>query len=512
MGAPVPNSAVFKGPFKPMRFEATVEDCIVSQGEIPTDLYGGLYRVGPTWKRPTRQGTQGLLNMDGMVQGLVFDNGRADFRNRWIRTPKYRLEEKYGKGMFEWSDGDWTDWRNFGWGDVKRTPENQGVPQGTNNVNTFPFAGEVLASGEQGGPPIALDPITLETKGIVRWSNQLSHGIYQPAGRANGNGDGVIPTDRDPDAAFAAHPKWDHETGELFGFAFSDEVPYVTIHIVSPEGKVTSKPLHDAPFHCNAHDIWVTPEHIVVPFQPFTSTPKRIARGLGIFGWETDLPITLALIPRAGFPDSETRWIECDIEPEYVMHTLSCNVEAGKLTLDAPIFNRPPFPFESDFNEGDDVALFFSIAKSTLGRWTVDLETGKTKTERLDDRPAELPKVDERFYGRGYRFGFMIAGESRGDGMRMKDLLVRDMKTGKQQEYRIRHDTPAAVLEASFAPRKVDSPEGDGYIIVPVSKWAQELSEFLIFDTEDITQGPVATVELPFRMGWTPHGHYMDFR
>ena len=35
MGAPVPNDARFKGPFKPMRFEATVEDCIVSQGEIP---------------------------------------------------------------------------------------------------------------------------------------------------------------------------------------------------------------------------------------------------------------------------------------------------------------------------------------------------------------------------------------------------------------------------------------------------------------------------------------------
>jgi carotenoid cleavage dioxygenase len=512
MGAPVPNDARFKGPFKPMRFEATVEDCIVSQGEIPTDLHGGLYRVGPTWKRPTRQGTQGLLNMDGMVQALVFDNGRADFRNRWIRTPKYLLEEKYGQGMFEWSDGEWRDWRNFGWGQVKRTAENLGVPQGTNNINTFPFAGEVLASGEQGGPPVALDPITLETKGVVRWSGQLSHGIHASAGHINGNADGVFPSDADPDAVFTAHPKWDHDSGELFGFAFNDEEPYVTIHVVSPEGNVTSKPLFDAPYHCNAHDIWVTPDHIVVPFQPFTSSPKRIERGLGIFGWETELPITLALVPRAGFPDAPTRWIECDIEPEYVMHTLSCNVENGTLTLDAPIFDRPPFPFETDFKEGDDVALFFSLAKSTLGRWTVDLETGRTKTERLDDRPAELPKVDERFYGRGYTFGFLIAGDPKGKGMSMKDLVVRNMKTGAQQEYRIRHDTPAAVLEASFAPRQVDSPEADGYIIVPVSRWSESRGEFLIFDTADITQGPIATIDLPFHMGWTPHGHYMDFR
>jgi carotenoid cleavage dioxygenase len=512
MGAPVPNDARLKGPFKPMRFEATVEDCIVSHGEIPKDLHGGLYRVGPTWKRPTRQGTTGLLSMDGMVQGLVLDNGRADFRNRWVRTPKYLLEEKYGKGMFEWSDGEWADWRNFGWGNVKRNEFNCGVSQGTNNVNTFPFAGEVLASGEQGGPPVALDPITLETKGVVRWSAQLSHGMHAPAGRANGNGDGIVDPNSDPDAVFAAHPKWDHESGELFGFAWSDTEPYATIHVVSPDGRVTSKQLWDAPFHTNAHDIWLTPDHIVMPFQPFISTTKRIEQGLGVFGWDTELPITIGLIPRDGFPNAPVRWIECDIEPEYVMHTLSANVENGKLTLDAPIFNRPPFPFEDDFKEGDDVALFFSLAKSTLGRWTIDLETGKGTSERLDDRPAELPKVDERFYGKGYSFGFMIAGDPKGKGMSMKDLVVRNMKTGDQQAYRIRHDTPAAVLEASFAPRAVDSPEGDGYIIVPVSKWAQDLSEFLIFDTHDITQGPIATIDIPFHMGWTPHGHYMDFR
>jgi carotenoid cleavage dioxygenase len=442
----------------------------------------------------------------------VFQNGRADFRNRWIRTPKYLLEEKYGHGMFEWSDGEWQDWRNFGWGNVKRDDHNTGVSQGTASINTFPFAGEVLASGEQGGPPIALDPITLETKGVVRWSRHLAHGMHNPAGEPNENTAGVVYPGADPDAVFAPHPKWAHETGELFGLAWSDEQPYVTVHIVAPDGRVTSKALWDAPFSCDAHDIWLTPDHIVVPFQPFIATTKRNRDGLGVFGWDTELPTMIGLIPRQGFPDAPVRWIELDIEPEYVMHTLSCNAQDGKLTLDAPIFNRPPFPFEFDFQEGDDVALFFSIAKSTLGRWTVDLETGKSTTERLDDRPAELPKVDERFFGKGYKFGFLIAGDPKGEGMKMKDLLARNMETGKEQVYRIRHDTPAAVLEATFAPRRPNSPEGDGYIIVPVSKWAADLSEFLIFDTEDITQGPVATIDIPFHMGWTPHGHYMDFR
>jgi carotenoid cleavage dioxygenase-like enzyme len=512
MGAPIPADPRLRGAFAPMRFEATVEDCIVTQGEIPRELCGGLYRVGPTWKRPTRQGTLGLLAMDGMVQGLVFEDGKATFRNRWVRTPKYLLEEKHGEGMFEWTDGQWDDWRNMGWGDVKRNERNRGIPQGTNNVNSFPFAGEVLASGEQGGPPVALDPITLETKGIVRWSNQLGRGFHESAGRANGNGDGVIRPDDNPDAVFAAHPKWDSATGELFGYIYSDEQPWVTVHVVAPNGQVRSRSLWDAPYSSVAHDIWLTPKWIVLAFQPFVASPDRNARGLGVFGWNAELPIVIALVPRDDLENGPVRYIEAGIEPEYVMHTLQANVVGNLLTLDAPIFDRPPFPFEFDFEPGQQPSLFFNIARSSLGRWSVDLETGKVQSERLSERPAELPKVDERHYGRGYNWGYMIAGDPKGDGMQMKDLLVYDVTRGTEDTFRIRHDRPAAVLEASFAARTPDSPEGDGFLIVPVSRWVEGLGEFLIFDTHDITKGPVCTIELPFRMGWTPHGHYMDFR
>jgi carotenoid cleavage dioxygenase-like enzyme len=498
MSYPLPTEARLKGPFQPMRFEATVEECIVTHGEIPKDLTGGFYRVGPTWKRPTRQGTNGLLGMDGMVQALVLENGRADFRNRWIRTPKYMLEEEHGRGMFEWTDGNWHDWRTYGYGDVQRDCYTTGVPQGTNNVNIFPFAGEVVTSGEQGGPPIALDPITLETKGIVNWSPRLSPGIHAPAGYG--------------DNSFTAHPKWDHDTGILYGWSYRDTAPYVTVHVVHLDGGVETRELRDAPYNAVAHDIWLTPEWMVMPFQPMLIDKKRITKQeLSAFGWDPELPIVLALIPRHD-ADAPVRYITTGLEPQYVMHTLSANLIGDVLTLDGPIFNRPPFPFEQDFAAGDDVALFFSIAKSALGRWTVDLLTGSVKAEMLSDRPSELPKVDERFYGKGYRFGYQVGGEVKRTGMKMNSLVITDMQTMSDQVYQIRGDEPAAVLEATFAPRRKDSSEGDGYIIVPVSWWAEKRGEYQIFDTDDVTQGPICRIELPFMMGWTPHGHWMDFR
>jgi len=497
VGYPIPKDNRLKGPFQPMRFEATVNECIVTHGEIPKDLAGGFYRTGPTWKRPTRQGTNGILAMDGMVQGLVLENGRADFRNRWIRTPKYVLEESHGKGMFTWSDGDWQDWRCFGLGDVQRDAYTRGVPQGTNSVNIFPFQGMMLATADSVGAPIAIDPITLDTVGIVAWSSKLSAGLHEKAAFGDGG--------------FTAHPKWDPDTGVLYGWAYRDTAPYVTLHFVHPDGTVDSRDLWDAPYNAVAHDIWLTKDHLVMPFQPFIVDKARIAKGTGVYEWNPELPIVLALIPRHDI-NGEIRYVRMDIEPQYVMHTMSGNVSGSTLTLDGPIFNRPPFPFEQDFAKGDDVALFFSIAKSQLGRWTVDLESGATRSETLSDRPSELPKVDERFYGKGYRWGYQVGGRVKRDGMSMNSLVVTDMMTLSDQEYQIRHDQPAAVLEATFAPRHVDSPEGDGYLIVPVSWWAENRGEYLIFDTHDITQGPITRIELPFRLGWTAHGHWMDFR
>jgi carotenoid cleavage dioxygenase-like enzyme len=103
-----------RGPFKPMRSEATVEDCIVTHGEIPADLNGGFYRNGPTWRRPSRQGLDAAFAMDGMVQALILTGGRAHFRNRWVRAPKYLAEERAGRALFEWSDGVFGDCRSWG--------------------------------------------------------------------------------------------------------------------------------------------------------------------------------------------------------------------------------------------------------------------------------------------------------------------------------------------------------------------------------------------------------------
>ena len=45
-----------------------------------------------------------------------------------------------------------------------------------------------------------IDPITLETKGIVDWAPALSRGVHDRSAFGDG--------------AFCAHPKWDEDTGD----------------------------------------------------------------------------------------------------------------------------------------------------------------------------------------------------------------------------------------------------------------------------------------------------------
>ena len=475
-----------------MRVEATVDDCMIVGERLPAEMNGGFYRNGPEWRRSSKQRQTGLYSVDGMVQGLVIRDGRAHFRNRWVRTPKFVAEEQAGRGLFEWTDGEFRDYRTWAIGDVIRDDLAAGVPYGTNYVNVVPFAGEVLAIGEMGAPPCVLDPLTLETRGLVPWSTALPAGLVAPAA----------------DGAFTAHPKWDPDTGELFGWSFRDERPFVTLHWVATDGTVRSRDLDDAPYNSLVHDMWLTDRYVVLPFQPLIISRARINAGLSGFGWDPELPIVLALVPR-GDIHGEVRWITADVETQYLMHTMSANHDGDLLVLDGPIFEEPPFPFENRHDPGDPFPDFWTLSPGRTGRWTIDLVTETVKSEVVGDVPVEFPKVDERFYGRPYQWGFFLAGVER--GMKFDTLVRRNVRTGAEDSYRIVTDAPLALAEPTFVPRRPGAPEGDGYLIVPTSNRLNNQAEFLLFDTEDISAGPRTRIQIPFALGWTPHGHWMSF-
>ena len=65
---------------------------------MPRELNGTLYRNGPNpqFEAPGAHWFVG----DGMLHAFHLEQGRASYRNRWVRTPKWQAEHDAGRALF----------------------------------------------------------------------------------------------------------------------------------------------------------------------------------------------------------------------------------------------------------------------------------------------------------------------------------------------------------------------------------------------------------------------------
>ena len=62
------------------------------------ELLGTLYRNGPNPQFAPR-GPYHWFGGDGMIHAFHIENGNVSYKNRWVRTPKWELENKEGEGL-----------------------------------------------------------------------------------------------------------------------------------------------------------------------------------------------------------------------------------------------------------------------------------------------------------------------------------------------------------------------------------------------------------------------------
>src|SRR6185503_5015099 len=147
---------------------------------IPDAVRGAYYRNGPN-PQFDPIGQYHAFAGDGMIHGFFLepgkDGGRAHYRNRWVRTPRWQAEHKAGRALFG----------SFGQGN---DPSVANVNPGGANTNIVHHAGKLMALQEQ-SEPFELDPVGLERGGFMATGGK-----------------------------FTAHPKMDPETGEMVWFAY----------------------------------------------------------------------------------------------------------------------------------------------------------------------------------------------------------------------------------------------------------------------------------------------------
>jgi carotenoid cleavage dioxygenase len=145
-------------------------------------------------------------------------------------------------------------------------------------------------------------------------------------------------------------------------------------------------------------------------------------------------------------------------------------------------------------------------AAPALERWTLDLAAGKVRTEEVDGRGQEFPRVNESLLGSRHRYGYcveLIDTEASFDSAR---YLKHDFVAGTTHE----HDFGPGrrPSELVFVPSERASSEDDGWLIGYVYDGATDRSDLVILDAHDFTAPAVATVHLPTRVPFGFHGSW----
>jgi carotenoid cleavage dioxygenase len=138
------NHPYLTGAWTPLHEEVDASDLTVLEGAIPTDIDGVYVR---NTENPVHQalGRYHPFDGDGMVHVISFKDGRADYRNRFVRTRGFEAEQEAGQSL--WGglmDGAGVSLRpGFGaHGGLKDTASTDVVVHGGRIVATFYQCGE----------------------------------------------------------------------------------------------------------------------------------------------------------------------------------------------------------------------------------------------------------------------------------------------------------------------------------------------------------------------------------
>jgi len=462
------DNPFLRGYYGPVNTEADAAHLHIT-GDMPKDLLGTLYRNGPNPQFAPR-GPYHWFAGDGMIHAFHIENGNVSYKNRWVRTPKWEIENQEGEGLSG----------SFGH-PMYTDPRVLKLQSTSANTNIVWHAGRLLAL-EEAHAPFALDPATLTPKGYETYGDKLN-------------------------GPFTAHPKFDPETGEMIFFGYSAKGRFskeISLQTVDRNGTVTRAEMFEGPFPSMVHDFAVTRNWIVLPIFPLTSSMERAMSGKPPFAWEPDKGTHIAFIPRGGTV-ADVKWVTAPAS--YVFHPMNHYETAdGKIVVDVMKYDVAPlFPLP----DGSPSSRELPMAR--LFRWTFDL-TGQSNTfkeEQLDDRAGEFPRFDERFCMSDYRHGWIVAGnitdprngEPRQDGLRHYDL-----KTGKSTGWSAGPDDRFG--EPVFVPRSETAAEGDGWLLSVLYRGEEKRSDLAVFEATDFAKGPIALAHLSSRVPAGFHGNW----
>lgn len=486
-----PKLPIYQGWGQPMRVESDVSSLELLEGKTPEGLEGTWYRVGPDRQFPPMHGDDVFTDGEGMVHMFRFDDGRVDYRSRWVRNARFVAQQKAGRSLFG-------EYRNL----FNKDPLAAEVHGGTANTNATYLGGKLLIYKED-DMPYEVDPDTLET---------ISRYTYE----------GRVTAQR-----LSAHPKMDFVKDTVLNFshqAKGDGTLDTVFYEIDRHNKIVDEIWFKAPFAGHVHDYAITENHVIFLFHPLVTELETVKRTGRFYEWQPERGTKLAVLKRHGTAD-DIRWFD---GPAITYGHMINAFEAGsKINFDVLLADGNFYSFMFPPRSGAREPLL----PQKLRRIEIDM-AGNDKAYKItagNGTAMELARIDDRYQGHPYRHVWMLVGHppagahqggmagaasAHGNPGEFIDIFNGDadighidLSTGAIDKYSFGPRTN--VHEPQFVQRTPDSPEGDGWLLVVVNRLTENRSELAVFDALKISAGPVALYDLGVRVRSTFHGNWV---
>jgi len=437
------------------------------EGQVPDFIRGAYYMNGPA--RFSRGGFRynHWLDGDGMVCALCFEDGRVQFTSRFIHSAKRAAEEEVKRPLF----------RAFGTSFESDCLKRGVMLESAVNVSVYPYAGTLLAFGEQ-GLPIELDLVTLETLGEFNFHGALN--------------------DISP---FAAHPKIDRTTKEMFNFgiSFGATEPYLNLYRFDNEANLIFRKRLLLEYPCSIHDFGLSENYAVFYLSPYLLDMGRFIREgrslLDSLRWEPGRGSYLLIVSRQ--TGENVRQLQ--IGSHHCLHFINCHEENGRLNVDVLELERPIY---DQYRQVPN--LFTGVCEGWPKRFAIDLksyellETSEVHYRLAPDFPAINPSLTTQSYEDFWMLGISATGKH---GRKFFDQLVHVKWPGKCACDI--YQAPALHYLGS-EPIFLNNPHGGGAIICHLFNAETESSSFALFDAMQVHRGPIALLHLkePIHLGF----------
>lgn len=468
------NNQDWQGGYESLKeeFDYEIDDV---EGEIPEELQGTLFRNGPGLFERDGQRVHHPFDGDGMICSIAFANGRAHFRNRYVRTQGFVEEEKAGKFLYR---GVFGTQKPGGWLANAFDFKLKNIA----NTQVIYWGGKLLALWEA-AEPHRLNPHTLETLGL-----DYLEGVLKP-------GD-----------AFAAHPRIDKD--RLVNFSIKPGLSTtITIYELNQTGKVVEKHAHSVPGFAFIHDFAITPNYCIFFQNPVNFNPLPF-----LLGWQgagecvkfrPGEPTQVIVIHRNGKQKAQI----FSAESGFVFHHANAFEQDNKIYIDSVCYESlPTVEPGHDYRQTD----FEALSPGQLWRFEVNLETKIVEHQLLENRCCEFPFVHPTKVGQPYRYLYLGAAHAAQGNAPLQAIIKIDLISGERQLWSAAPQ--GFVSEPIFVPRNsIESSslsEDDGWVLSVVYDAAYHRSDVVILDACNLNKGPVAKLHLKHHVPYGLHGSF----